>query len=93
MENYFIIILTFLYSIGWIVTFLWFLPTMRDLYNKKPSANISTYIVWWITTFITSLYGIFILKDLVFIIVINLQLLATIMVLVLRVRLSLLKNK
>jgi len=61
---------------------------MKDLWNKKPSANISTYVVWTITTFFTSLYAIFILKDLVFIIVVNLQLLACLLVLILRIRLK-----
>jgi hypothetical protein len=88
MEQYFIYILTFLYSIWGVVTFIWFVPTMKDLLNRKPSANITTYIVWTITTFFTSLYGIFILKDLVFIIVINLQLLACLIVLILRIRLN-----
>jgi len=88
MENYFIYVLTFLYSIGGVVTFLWFVPTMKDLWYKKPSANITTYVVWTITTVFTSLYGIFILKNLIFIIVINLQLLACLAVLILRIRLK-----
>lgn len=88
LENYFAIIITFFYSIWWIITFVGFIPTMKDLWNKKPSANISTYVVWTITTFFTSLYAIFILKDLVFIIVVNLQLLACLLVLILRIRLK-----
>jgi len=93
MEETLLYILTFVYSIGGVVTFIGFFPTMRDLWNKKPSANISTYIVWAITTFFTSLYGIFILKILVFIVVINLQLLATLIVLILRMRLNLINKK
>jgi uncharacterized protein with PQ loop repeat len=88
MENYFITTLTFLYSIGGIATVLGFFPTMKDLWRGKPSANTSTYIIWTITTFSTSLYGIFILKDLVFIAVINLQLLACLIVLILKIRLQ-----
>lgn len=61
---------------------------MRDLWNKKPSANITTYIVRTATTLFTSLYGIFILKDMIFIVVINLQLLACLLVLILRIRLK-----
>ncbi|PCI24227.1 hypothetical protein COB57_05240 [Candidatus Peregrinibacteria bacterium] len=83
----FLKILTFLYSIGGIVTFFGFIPTMIDLWKKKPSANIITYVVWTITTLITSLYGFFVLDNLVFNIVINLQLLACSLVLLLRVRL------
>ena len=89
MENIFVLILTFLYSIWWVITFLWFIPTMRDLWNKKPSANIWTYIIWFLTTFVTSLYWIFILKNLVFNIVINLQLLACLIVLILAIKLKL----
>lgn len=88
MKDNLLYALTFLYWIWWIVTFAWFIPTMIDLWNKKPSANIVTYIVWTTTTFITSLYGLFILKNLVFNIVINLQLLACLTVLILRIRLK-----
>lgn len=88
MEKYFIITLTFIYGIGGIVTFLGFIPTMKDLWQNKPSANISTYIIWTLTTFFTSLYAIFIIKDIAFIVVINLQLLACLIVLVLRWRLK-----
>ena len=92
MKETFLQVLTFLYSIGGIVTFLGFVPTMRDLWKKKPSANITTYLIWTVTTFFTSLYGIFILQNLIFNIVINLQLFACFIVLVLRMRLSMSKN-
>ena len=88
MNENFILILTFLYSIWWIVTFIWFIPTMKDLWSGKPSANIITYSIWFMTTFITSLYWIFILKNLVFNIVINLQLLACLIVLILAIKLK-----
>ena len=89
MEQYFIYTITFLYSIGGLVTFAGFFPTMKDLWKGKPSANIHTYIIWGLTTFITSLYAILVVKDLVFSLVINLQLLACIIVLVLIIRLKL----
>jgi len=79
-------ILTFLYSIGGIITFLWFVPTMKDLRHGKPSANISTYIIRAITTLFTSLYAIFIIKDITFIVVINAQLIACLIVLWLALR-------
>lgn len=88
MENIFIAALTFLYGLGGIITFVGFIPTIRDLWQKKPSANLTTYLVWTSTTFITSLYAIFILKDLLFSVVINLQLLACIIILVLRIRIK-----
>lgn len=92
MEQYFIYTLTFLYSIGGLVTFAGFFPTMKDLWKGKPSANVYTYAIWTSTTFITSLYAIFVVKDLVFSLVINLQLAACLIVLILRLRLKL-KNR
>ncbi|MCX6823100.1 MAG: hypothetical protein NTX91_03870 [candidate division SR1 bacterium] len=88
----FILVLTFVYSIGGIVTFFGFIPTMKDLRHKKPSANSMTYWIWTLTTFFTSLYGIFVLQNTIFIIVINLQLLACLIVLILRLRLNIRKK-
>lgn len=39
-------------------------PTIRDLCNNKPSANISSYIIWVATNFVTFLYALFVLDDL-----------------------------
>jgi len=88
MEKYFLPAITLLYSLGGIVTFAGFFPTMRDLWKKKPSANIWTYIIWAVTTFLTLLYAAFVVKDLVFSIVISLQLAACLVILVLRMRLK-----
>ena len=87
MKEAFLTALTVLFGLGGIVTFVGFFPTIRDLWNRKPSANAISYWAWGGTTLVTSLYGIFILHDLAFNIVINLQLLACIIVLVLRLRL------
>jgi hypothetical protein len=47
-----------------------------------------TYIVWTSTTIVTSLYWLFILQNLIFNIVINLQVLACLIILILRLRLK-----
>jgi hypothetical protein len=91
MEDQFIYILSWFYGISGFITLLAFVPTMIDLWNKKPSANISTYIIWSSTTSVVSLYGFFVLQDLLFNIVINLQFLACIIVLILRLRLKYIK--
>ncbi len=88
MKEQLIYILTFVYGAWWVITFLGFIPTMIDLWNKKPSANIMTYIVWTSTTIVTSLYWLFILQNLIFNIVINLQVLACLIILILRLRLK-----
>lgn len=84
----FLTVLTVLYSIGGIVTFVGFVPTMVDLWYKKPSANTYTYVLWTTTTLVTSLYGFFVLNNFVFNIVINLQLAACLIILILRIRLG-----
>ncbi|TSC58106.1 MAG: hypothetical protein Greene041619_795 [Candidatus Peregrinibacteria bacterium Greene0416_19] len=85
--TYFLSALAVAYGMGGIVTFIGFFPTIRDLWRGKPSANFMTYVIWTATTFITSVYGFFILKNLLFDVVINLQLAACIIILILRMRL------
>ena len=87
MNISFFSVLTFFYAMGGIITFIGFVPTIVDLWKKKPSANITTYLLWIFTASITLLYGIFILKDRVFIIMNSLQLLAFTIILVLSIRL------
>ena len=86
-------ILSALYGIGGVLTFIGFFPTIRDLWKKKPSANIWTYVIWTATTLITSLYGFFILQNFLFTIVINLQLAACVIILILRIRLALAQRR
>ena len=92
MEQQFIYAITFLYSIGGVVTFAGFFPTMKDLWKGKPSANVITYVIWSLTTLFTSLYAMFVVKDLIFSLVINLQLAACLIVLILRLKLKLKKR-
>lgn len=92
MKEVALIVIVSLYSLGGIMTFIGFIPTMLDLWSGKPSANISTYLVWTATTLFTSLYALFVVKDMVFIVVINLQLLACILVLCFRIRLGYMKK-
>ena len=85
----FIDILTIAYGMGGVVCFIGYIPTMHDLWLQKPSANVSTYLIWTTTTMLTSLYGFFVLNNIVFDIVVNLQLLACLIVLVMRIKLGL----
>lgn len=87
MQENFIYILTFLYGLGGIITFIGYFPTIKDLWNKKASANIHTYLIWTLTTVVTSLYGFFVLKNLTFILVVNLQLIACAFILILALKL------
>ena len=49
-------------------------PTIKDLYRKKPSANIMSYVLWTLTSGIGFLYSIFILPDLLLRIIYGLNL-------------------
>lgn len=86
MSEVSIYILTFLYGLGGIITFIGYFPTIRDLWHEKESANMNTYLIWTGTMIIASLYGLFILKDIPFIIVTNLNLTACSIILFLEIR-------
>jgi hypothetical protein len=60
-------ILTLSYLSVGIVGALAYWPTIKDLYKyKKPSANLTSYVIWTFTTGITFLYSIFVLPDIFF---------------------------
>ncbi len=88
----FINILTIAYGVGGVVTLFGYIPTVRDLYVGKPSANSTTYLIWFITTFIATLYGWFVLKDWVYLLVVGLQLVMCLVILILRMRLAFVKG-
>ena len=81
-----IYILTFLYGLGGIITFVGYFPTIRDLWHEKESANMNTYLIWTSTMIVASIYGVLILKDIPFIIVTNLNLAACSVILILEIR-------
>ncbi len=64
-------------------------PTIKDLYKyKKPSANITSYVIWVFTTGITLLYSIFVLPDLFFMLVSLANFIACALVLILRLKIK-----
>jgi hypothetical protein len=68
-------------------------PTVRDLYfRKKPSANVSSYILWSFSSGIAFLYSIFILSDLLLRIMSGLGFLACTTILILSIRLGISKR-
>ncbi|MFA6089167.1 MAG: hypothetical protein WC755_04850 [Candidatus Woesearchaeota archaeon] len=82
MINLLFEILIFAYACVGIVTSIGYIPTIKDLWvNKKKSANISSYIIWIITTGITFLYSLFVLPDMLFRIASGLNFISCIVVL------------
>ncbi|MFN8672292.1 MAG: hypothetical protein U0457_09475 [Candidatus Sericytochromatia bacterium] len=89
MKDLFLKLITLSYGITGIIGLIAYLPTLKDLYlHKKQSANISSYILWTATGGISFLYGIFILKDFLFIAVSGLNFLACLVVLILSIKLK-----
>jgi hypothetical protein len=54
------------YACVGVVAFIGYLPTMRDLFKNKPSANSVSFLLWTVTTGISLLYSLFVLDDLLF---------------------------
>ncbi len=81
MREIFLEILILAYAGAGVLGLIGYWPTIKDLYYKKPSANIPSYILWVITTGIAFLYGIFILPDILFILVSGANFVACVLVL------------
>ncbi|MDD2537631.1 MAG: hypothetical protein PHU61_04055 [Candidatus Absconditabacteria bacterium] len=69
MTSIFFTLVVAAYGISGIISLFGYLPTVKDLWKGVPSANFYTYITWLIYYLISCLYGIFILKDWLFILV------------------------
>ena len=94
MEELFLQILVIAYGATGVVGLVGYWPTIRDLYHhKKPSANISSFIVWSSTVGIGFLYAIFILQDTLFRIVSGINFFACLTVLILSIQLKRKNNK
>ena len=81
-------IIVFLYAGTGIVATIGYLPTIKDLYHKKPSANINSYIVWTFCAGITFLYAITVISDLLLEIVTGLNFLSCAIILFLAIKLK-----
>jgi len=67
MQDILVQLLVFSYAATGAVGFIGYLPTIKDLYyHRNKSANNMSYFIWTICTFITFLYALFILDDLLF---------------------------
>lgn len=93
MKEIFLEILILAYAGAGILGLVAYWPTIKDLYYKKPSANIPSYILWVMTTGIATLYGIFILPDILFIAVSGANFIACALVLFLSFTLKYKKGK
>ncbi len=82
-------VLTFAYASIGIISNIAYWPTIRDLYvYKKPSANLTSYLLWTATSGIAFLYGLFILKDPLFRIVSGLSFSANFLIAILSTNLK-----
>ena len=79
-------LLTFLYVCAGVIGTTGYLPTIRDLIQKKKTANIRSYLIWTICTGITLAYATLVASDTFFAIMaaVTLALCATILVISLK---------
>lgn len=84
----FIEILTALYSVVWVVSIIAYLPTIDDLLHGIPSANLTTYSLWFFYYLVSVVYGVFVVHDIPFVFVSSLDalILLFISILILRLR-------
>ena len=83
-------LLVFAYAATAIIAVVGYWPTIKDLYHRKPSANISSYIIWTIDTGIVFMYSLFVVPDFLFQIVSGFNFACCIIILVMSIGL---KNK
>jgi len=89
MKDLLLQILTISYAATGVIGLVGYWPTIKDLYHhNKPSANISSYLLWSSTGGISFLYAIFILQDLLLRIVSGMNFTACLIVLILSIRLK-----
>lgn len=88
IEEALIPILTTLYGVGGVINIIGYIPTIKDLMHHKPSANFFTYVMWAFVALAAFLYGLFVLKDLFYNVVVGAQLAVIILVLTLIVRIK-----
>ena len=84
--DYLLKIIIFLYAATGIIASIGYLPTIKDLYNKKPSANINSYIIWTFCAVIGFFYAVLLIKDLLLEIVTGLNFLFCAIILILAIR-------
>ena len=84
-------IIVFAYACTAVIATIGYIPTIKDLWlDKKKSANISSYVIWTVSSAISFLYALFVLPDLLFQIVSGLGFLSCAIILGLSV---ILKNR
>jgi len=88
MQEILLKIIIIAYGATVFVDVLGYWPTIKDLWNKKPSANTRSYVLWTTTTGVAFLYSLFILPDLLFRIVSGMFFVSNIIILFLILRLK-----
>ncbi len=86
MDSVLLKIIIFAYASTAVIATIGYIPTITDLWlHKKKSANISSYVIWTVSSGISFLYALFILPDVLFQIVSGLGFLSCLFILVLSV--------
>ncbi len=89
MKELLLHIIIFAYACTAVIATVGYIPTITDLWmHKKKSANISSYVIWTVSSSFTFLYSLFVLPDLLFQIVSGLSFACCALILLLSVALK-----
>ena len=81
-------IISVLYAGTGILATIGYLPTIKDLLNKKASANLNSYIVWTSLGVVTFIYTFLIIQDFLLLTMTGLILISNSIVLILALKLN-----
>ena len=83
-----LMIISVLYAGTGILATIGYLPTIKDLLNKKASANLNSYIVWTSLGVVTFIYTFLIIQDFLLLTMTGLILISNSIVLILALKLN-----
>lgn len=86
MRSVFLQILIISYASVGFLTIVGYLPTIKDLYQRKQSANIMSYVIWTVASSIALLYSLFISSDMLFQFIANINFICSVIVLWLSIK-------
>jgi len=90
--NALLISITILYAIAGVITIFGYMPTIKDLLNRKDSANAESYLIWTICAAVSLLYVVVFISDLLLTILTALNFVSCLIILILDLNLKIIKK-
>ncbi len=81
-------IIVLLYASTVIIATIGYFPTIKDLINKRASANIHSYVIWTFSSCVTFLYALLVISDLLLEIITGINFASCVIILILVLKLK-----